>query len=269
MSGSLYFTPPTDRTVKLDGPFEEGQTVQLYANYPNGNFTVSFYKQDGASWTKIGQVASNSSGNAYYPNYTITSGDQTIFAETSTDLETNTRTITGTATPQSTTATLDAPTNGGKNWTAHFTNPAVPGKATQLQIQRIYTHEVSDVDAVNPGDSKTKRVGEWKTIATSTQDANGNSTFTLASPYPYRVEHRYRAVSGTVKSCEHTNHATVTTTCQVFGLSPTTPKNSGLSAVYFNTNEGHAVDTRTRYFEGEFSMTADTQGEPQLRPRSR
>ena len=132
----------------------------------------------------------------------------------------------------------------------------MPGKATQLQIQRIYTHEVSDVDAVDPLVSKTKRVGEWKTIATSTQDANGNSNFTLASPYPYRVEHRYRAVSGTVKSCEQTDHSAATT-CRVFGQPLTTPKNSGLSAVYFNTNEGHAVDTRTRYFEGEFTMTAD------------
>jgi hypothetical protein len=30
--------------------------------------------------------------------------------------------------------------------------------------------------------------------------------------------------------------------------------------VYFNTLEGHAVDTRTRYFEGEFNMTADGKG---------
>ena len=39
-------------------------------------------------------------------------------------------------------------------------------------------------------------------------------------------------------------------------MSSSTPKNTGLSAVYFNTNEGHAVDTRTHYFEGEFAMTA-------------
>ena len=86
------------------------------------------------------------------------------------------------------------------------------------------------------------------------------STFTLASPYPYRVAHRYRAASGTAKSCEQTKTATPTTLCQVFGLPQTTPKSTGLSAVYFNTNEGHAVDTRTRYFEGEFSMTADYKG---------
>ncbi len=158
--------------------------VQLYANYPNGNFTVSFYKQDGASWTKIGQVASNSSGNAYYPNYTITSGDQTIFAETSTDLETNTRTITGTATPQSTTATLDPPTNGGKNWTAHFGGPAVPGKATQLQIQRIYTHEVSDVDAVDPFGLQDQASGR---VEDDRHEHAGRRTATRTSPSPART----------------------------------------------------------------------------------
>ncbi len=63
-------------------------------------------------------------------------------------------------------------------------------------------------------------------------------------------------MSGTAKSCEQTDHSAATT-CRVFGQPLTTPKNSGLSAVYFNTNEGHAVDTRTRYFEGEFKMTAD------------
>ncbi len=30
--------------------------------------------------------------------------------------------------------------------------------------------------------------------------------------------------------------------------------------MYFNTNEGQAVDTRTRSFEGEFQMTADDKG---------
>ena len=86
-----------------------------------------------------------------------------------------------------------------------------------------------------------------------------NTTFNLASPYPYRVPHRYRVISGSAKSCEQTDNSAATT-CQVFGLPLTTPKNSGLSAVYFNTNEGHAVDTRSRYFEGEFRMSADTKG---------
>ena len=157
--------------------------------------------------------------------------------------------------PVAQTGTLNAPSTNGKTWTAHF-EPGIEGKATQLQIQRIYTDEVSDVDAVNPTASKTRKMGEWKTIATSTQNANGDSTFNLSSPYPYRVAHKYRAVSGTAKTCDPPD--ALDTTCQTFGLPQTTPQNTGLSAVYFNSNEGHAIDTRTRYYEGEFSMTADS-----------
>jgi len=263
VSGTLNYRSPSDSTVVVNPPFEEGQQVKLYANFTGGVRDVSFYRapQGTDTWTKIGTDEANSSGNAYL-NYTVVAGNQRIFAEDVNDLETETDEITVQATPQSTTATLDPPTNSGKNWTAHFGGPAVPGKATALQYQRIYTHEVSDVDAVDLGvGGKTKRVGEWKTIATGTQDANGNSSFTLSSPYPYRVEHRYRAVSGTAKSCEHTDNS-VATTCQKFGLPLVTPKDSGLSAVYFNTNEGHAIDTRTRYFEGEFTMTASTLTDP-------
>ena len=259
VSGTLNYRSPSDSSVVVNPPFEEGQQVKLYANFSGGVRNVNFYRETtpgSNTWTKIGTDEANSSGNAYL-NYTVVAGNHKIFAEDVNDLETETDDITVTPTPQSTTATLNAPTNNGKNWTAQFGGPAVPGKATQLQIQRIYTHEVSDVDAVNPGVGKTKRVGEWKTIATGTQSASGSSSFTLSSPYPYRVAHRYRATSGTAKSCEHTDHSAATTTCQVFGFAQTTPKNSGLSAVYFNTNEGHAIDTRTRYYEGEFSMTAD------------
>jgi hypothetical protein len=39
-----------------------------------------------------------------------------------------------------------------------------------------------------------------------------------------------------------------------------TPKSTGLAAVYFNTNEGHAVDSRDHYNEGEFAMTAGAEG---------
>jgi hypothetical protein len=37
-----------------------------------------------------------------------------------------------------------------------------------------------------------------------------------------------------------------------------TTKNTGLSTIYLNTNEGHSINTRTRYFEGEFTMTASS-----------
>jgi hypothetical protein len=104
-------------------------------------------------------------------------------------------------------------------------------------------------------------MGEWKTIASSTQNGNGDSTFNISSPYPYRVAHKYRAVSGSAKSCNPTTAKdTNPPLCQTFGLTQTTPQNTGLSAVYFNSNEGHDIDTRTRYYEGEFEMTADSKG---------
>ena len=106
------------------------------------------------------------------------------------------------------------------------------------------TNEVNSTDPLVPSDS-TKP--PWKVIETGTQDAAGNTTFSLPSPYPYRVAHNYRAKS-----------VSTTTPPVSFGLPLVTPKASGLSAVYFNTNEGHAVDTRSRYFEGEFAMTAST-----------
>ena len=63
------------------------------------------------------------------------------------------------------------------------------------------------------------------------------------------VKHKYRAVAGTKISPS-----------VAFGLGQVTPKSTGLSAVHFNTNEGAAVNTRNHYFEGEFSMTASSEG---------
>ncbi|MGI9085158.1 MAG: CotH kinase family protein [Aeromicrobium sp.] len=258
VSGNLRVRQP-GTTTEIFPPFEEGQEVTLYANFSGGVRNVNFYRETtpgSNTWTKIGTDEANSYGNAYL-DYTVVAGDHKIFAEDVDDLETETDSLTVTATSQSTTAVLDAPTPDGKTWTAHFGAPPVPGKATQLQYQQIYTDEVSDVDAVNPEAKKTERMGPWKTIATSTQNANGDSTFNLSSPYPYRVAHKYRAVSGTAKSCDPSSAIDVTApTCQTFGLPPTTPKDTGLSALYFNSNEGHAIDTRTRYYEGEFSMTS-------------
>ena len=154
------------------------------------------------------------------------------------------------------TGTLDAPSSDGKTWTAHFT-PGQAGKAVQFQVQQIATWETDEVNPTNPEQTDTKLwQGPWKTIANGTQDASGDVTFNLSSPYPWRVKHKYRAVSGSAKTCD----PPTTDTCQKFGIANPTGFDTGLSKVFFNTNEGHAVDTRTHYFEGEFSMTADTEG---------
>ena len=244
------------------GSYDTGTVIEILANFQSATAgqEVTLYREDGLN-SNTYQVAdvdtsANSYGNAYF-HPTIGDGPRKYFAEDESGRQTEVVTITGN-TPVPQTGTLAAPTNNGKTWKSTFA-PAVQGKAVQLQYQQIYTHEVSDVDAVDPSVSKTKRVGPWKTIATGTQSSTGETTFNLASPYPYRVEHRYRAVSGAATTCEQTDNS-APTTCQVFGLTQTTPKSTGLSAVYFNSNEGHAIDTRSRYFEGEFSMTADTKG---------
>ncbi len=265
-AGNLYQDVSASNHTHISPPFYENQQIGLAANFADGVRTVTIYRDTGGGWQPIGpSKQSNSSGNAYF-SYTVVAGEQKLFAEATAgdvELETEQDTFSGEPAPPSS-ATLNPPTNNGKTWTASFT-PVVPGQKTELQIQRIYTDEVGDVDALNPEKKKAERVGDWKPIATSTQNGSGGSTFNLSSPYPYRVEHRYRAVSGTATSCERPIANAAPTgdpakDCQTFGLPQRTPEDTGLSAVYFNTNEGQAVDTRTRYFEGEFEMTTGSPG---------
>ncbi|MGH3457126.1 CotH kinase family protein [Aeromicrobium sp.] len=120
-------------------------------------------------------------------------------------------------------------TGSGKSATATFT-PAVRGQKTSLQLRTIETTETNE--------TPTPR---WETIATSTQSSTGQTTFSISDPR--EVSHEYRAVSGGVVSNTVTFAA------------PLPSKATGLSQVYFNSYEGDSVNTRTRYFEGEFSMT--------------
>jgi CotH protein len=238
-AGGVAITPqPTS--------YDTGTVARLQANFASGTAgsTITLYKEGPVdTWTAVESHAANSNGNAYY-DYPVTSGPQRLYAETAGGLETEIDTITGND-PVPQTGVLNAPTNNGKNWTADFT-PGIAGKATQLQMQRIYTKETDEVNEA----SGTPGEGPWITLKTANQDAAGHVVFpTLSSPYPYRVEHKFRAVVGANKS-----------NTVKFGLGQVTPKSTGLAAVYFNTNEGHAVDSRDHYNEGEFAMTAGAEG---------
>ncbi len=72
-------TPITGTFAVTPEPVEDGQSAKLTANFPNGNYMVTFYKQDGADWVSIGTDASNKYGNSYLTNYTV-NGDQTLYA---------------------------------------------------------------------------------------------------------------------------------------------------------------------------------------------
>jgi CotH protein len=125
--------------------------------------------------------------------------------------------------------TLAPITGSGKTATATFT-PAVSGQKTSLQLLSIKTTETNETPTA-----------KWETIATSSQSSSGKTTFSISDPR--EVSHQYRAVSGT----------TISNT--VTFAAPPNSRATGLSNVYFNSYEGDSVNTRTRWFEGEFSMT--------------
>ncbi|MGI9085159.1 MAG: CotH kinase family protein [Aeromicrobium sp.] len=129
-------------------------------------------------------------------------------------------------------STLAPITGSGKTATAKF-SPVVEGQKTSLQLFSIKTTETNETPTA-----------KWETIATSTQSSTGTTTFKISDPR--EVSHQYRAVSGT----------SITNT--VTFAAPLPSKATGLSNVYFNSYEGDSVNTRTRWFEGEFSMTASS-----------
>jgi hypothetical protein len=235
VSGSL--NPWDDATGAATSPvptsFETGQTARFQANFANASAkrTVKLYRV--GSPDAVATATANSSGNAYL-NYEVIAGEQQVFAEDSSGLETETDTYTGTE-PLPQTGVLDAPSSSGTTWKAHFT-PGVKDRVTKLQVQRIVTEETNEVNEAT-----------WKDVATAKQASNGDVTFSVSSSNLYRVAHKYRAIAGSTTSNE-----------VEFKVPATSPKSTGLSAVYYNTNEGAAVDSRETEREGEFSMTAST-----------
>ena len=128
------------------------------------------------------------------------------------------------------TGTLAPITGNGTTATATFT-PAASGQKTSLQLLSIKTTETNETPTP-----------KWETISTSKQSSSGKTTFTISDPR--EVSHEYRAVSGD----------TISNT--VTFAAPPRSRATGLSQVYFNSYEGDSVNTRDRWFEGEFSMTS-------------
>lgn len=118
---------------------------------------------------------------------------------------------------------VDSGTGSSAKATATFVL-AVKGQATRLQVLTIKSQV-------------------WKTIASGKQDSTGKTVFSISDPL--EVLHEYRATTGTPPTISNT----------VKYQAGSTTKNTGLSTVYFNSNVGESVNTRKKYFDGEFSMT--------------
>ena len=101
---------------------------------------------------------------------------------------------------------------------------ADPGALTRLQV-------------------KTIKDGTWKSVDTSTQRSDGTTTFDIADPL--EVAHQYRAVG---EGGYGSNIVTYS--------GPLLDKNNDVPTVHFNTNDGDSVNTRDKWFKGEFSILA-------------
>ena len=119
--------------------------------------------------------------------------------------------------------TRSSSTPNGHDAKATF-SPIDAGAKTELQVKLI-------------------KGGAWKTIATDKQRASGHTYFQIKDPL--EVEHQYRARA-----------ANGVTTNTVTFAAPLASKNTDVPTVHFNSNDGEAVNTRDKYFKGEFSIKA-------------
>ena len=92
---------------------------------------------------------------------------------------------------------------------------------------------------------KTIKGGTWKTISTDKQRASGHTYFQIKDPLEVSHQYRARAENG------------VTTNTVTFAA-PLSHKNTDIPNVYFNSNDGEAVNTRDKWFKGEFSIRGGT-----------
>jgi hypothetical protein len=242
-SGTAINPAPTSATT--------GDVVRLQANFANASAGRSVKLYRAGSTTALATATANASGNAYL-NYTVLSGAQQIFAEDSSGLETETDPFTGNA-PAPSAATLVKNDTLGKSWTASF-DPTVNGQSTRLEVREVCTYETDETNpetgSFDEDQPQADCKGPWRTIATGKQNSSGDTTFTLTDKL--EVKHTYRGTSGSGHTPEVVFQPTFTPD-NPYGV------NTRLSEVHFNTYEGDSVNTRDRYFEGEFSMTSSTE----------
>lgn len=80
-------------------PYFKGDTIQLGANFPNGEFSVSFYEEGPTdTWNLLGTVKTNTSGNAYFKTYKVT-GAKRVFARKTNNERTDVLTLAPAAKP--------------------------------------------------------------------------------------------------------------------------------------------------------------------------
>jgi hypothetical protein len=240
--------------VQAPGSYIKGDVLTVNVDYPAAGKVTLWTDGGNGTWVPLGAAYTNQSLSAAGDKtFTVPSTAQKLQARTSTGLLTNIVDIV----PVDPTVQIPAFSADGKTVTTQFDQPR-SGRAAVLEVREIFTSETSETDAVNrpckqmdTGSGLPDCLGPWKTRASTTQNAAGEVKFTVSSPY--LVPHSYRVRSGEAISTEVKPAAL-----------PLPTKNTGLPQVYFNTYEGDTVNTRTRYFEGQFTMSVPgDNGEPE------
>jgi hypothetical protein len=87
--------PDTGNLTQNPTTYEVGTTISMTANFPDGTFPITLYKEGPAdTWTAVATKTSNSSGNATFTGFPVTSADQRVFARRSNNNRTEIDTIT-------------------------------------------------------------------------------------------------------------------------------------------------------------------------------
>ena len=240
-AGTIYKNTTVDVAVDFPTSTYDGL---LYGNSP----ILSLWSNASGSWQKVaGQSGKTSASDG---KYTFTYNVGTVLHKIKVQNDPGTGTQAGSfyADPTKTLSTAEVtidpktmpPASGtlqvstnGKGAVATFVGAAkVSGQTASLQIQTIITEMTREVT------SQT-----WKTIATAKQNSSGVASFSISDPY--EVKHSYRAVTGSPQ---------VATNIVEKFAAPAGSKSTGVAQAYFNTNEQASVNTRTRYFEGQFTL---------------
>ena len=87
--------PDTGNLTQNPTTYEVGTTISMTANFPDGTFPITLYKEGPAdTWTAVATKTSSSSGNATFTGFPVTGADQRVFARRSNNNRTEIDTIT-------------------------------------------------------------------------------------------------------------------------------------------------------------------------------
>jgi hypothetical protein len=144
--------------------FSVGDDVKVTANFPDGTFDVTLYRETAPDvWTSVGKLRSSSSGNVTFSNYRI-DGAQSVFARITSGSKRG-RTEVLTLTPQPI-----APTG---RLTGKLTSTPTPFAAgADLKVTANFPDGTFDVLLY-----KEAAPGDWTVVGTARSSSSGNATF--------------------------------------------------------------------------------------------